>query len=427
MILLQTPHLRDQSNGLFKGGENSDVLMNKLLFRRAAIRLALIVMLPVFASNNFAQSTNGIYAEFNTSMGSYTCRLEYAIAPMACANFIGLATGQRSWLDLPSGVVKTNPFYDGTTFHRVIAGFMNQGGSPNGLGTDGPGYAFVDEFSPSLRHDAFGVLSMANSGPDSNGSQYFITVEPTPWLNDVHTIFGRLYGGSNVVYAINNVATNGNSKPLTNVVVNAINIRRVGTAAATFDISAQGLPVVTNLNLQIAKTGTNVSLTFSNRLYADNRLYASSNLTSWAGAGLGIEITAPVSNSIPRSASAVSQFFRMVQVEYPSSTLAPKNLLGRVLTLNFSGGNGTFIISFNSTGGGTYTWTQGASGTVSYAWQQEPYRGRLSPVAFSAFVPMILRLDFDSSSAGSFSGVAYPNYPFTSGSFSVSGSFTVTS
>ncbi len=405
---------------MFAGRENSDVLMNKIFFRRAAIRLALAAMLPVFAANSFAQYTNGIYAEFNTSLGSYTCRLEYALAPKACANFIGLAAGQRSWLDLPTSQVKTNAYYNGTTFHRVIAGFMNQGGSPNGQGTDGPGYAFVDEFSPSLRHDSFGTLSSANSGPDSNGAQYFVTVEPTPWLDDVHTVFGKLYGGSNVVYAINHVTTDTNNKPLTNVVVTNLVIRRIGAAALAFDINAQGLPLVTNLNVKIAKVGANVSLTFSNRLYADNRLYASSNLTGWTGAELGIEIAEPVSNSITRSASAARQFFRMVQVQYPSSPLAPRALLSRTLTLNFNGLQwGTITITFNSTGGGGYTDSLGPPGTVtSYVWAQQPYRGYPSPINFSGLAPMYLRLDFTSSSTGTISGQWYGS--------PMSGSFTLT-
>src|SRR5262245_12107619 len=150
--------------------------MIRILFQLLRGVFLTIAVLAVCVSSATAQYTNGIYAEFNTSMGSYTCRLEHALAPKAVANFIGLATGQRAWLDLPSGLVHTNPFYNGTTYHRVIAGFMNQGGSRNALGTDGPGYQFVDEFAISLRHDGFGVLSMANAGPDSNGSQYFITV-----------------------------------------------------------------------------------------------------------------------------------------------------------------------------------------------------------------------------------------------------------
>jgi cyclophilin family peptidyl-prolyl cis-trans isomerase len=396
------------------------VVMRKVVFGSSGLgRLLLLVflwgqtMLP-------AQYPDGIYAEFNTSMGSFTCRLEYVLAPKTCANFIGLATGQRSWLDLPSGVVKTNPFYNGTTFHRVIAGFMNQGGSPNGLGTDGPGYAFIDEFTNSLRHDSFGVLSSANSGPDSNGAQYFITVAPTPWLNDVHSIFGKLYGGSNVVHAINNVATNANSKPLTNVTVNNIAIRRIGPAAQAFDIHAQGLPLVTNLNVKIARVGTNVSLTFSNRLYADNRLYSSANLINWLGTELGIETGALFSDSVSRNLSAPAQFYRMAQVQYAASTLAPKTLLNRTLTLNFSGGWGTITITFNSTGGGNYTDSLGPPGTVtSYDWAQQPYRGYSSPINFSGLASMYLRLDFTSGSTGTISGQWYGSPMF--GSFTLTG------
>jgi peptidyl-prolyl cis-trans isomerase A (cyclophilin A) len=364
----------------------------------------------------------GIYADFTTSMGSFTCRLEYATSPKAVANFVGLATGQRAWLDLPSGLMKTNPFYNGLLFHRVIAGFMNQGGSPNGLGTDGPGYAFVDEFSPSLRHDGFGVLSMANSGPDSSGSQFFITVSAQPQLDDVHTIFGRLVGGSNVVYAINHVATDSSDKPLTNVVIQTVAIRRLGGPAQAFDIQAQGLPVVTNLALNIARAGGNVSLAYSNRLYADNRLYSSTNLLQWTGAGLGIEIAAPISNALQRAAVAPREFFRLAQVQYGASTLAPKDLFGRTLTLTFTVGPGIITNVFNSSGGGTYGWSSGPGGTIpAYAWYQEPYRGRLWPLYFSGLVTMTLQLNFESLAAGSFSGTAYTATPTT-----VKGSFTLT-
>jgi cyclophilin family peptidyl-prolyl cis-trans isomerase len=301
------------------------------------IGVAMLLSSAFFSRAQYA-GTNGIFAEFNTSMGSFTCRLEYVLAPKTVANFIGLATGQRACLNEASGLVKTNPYYNGTTFHRVIAGFMIQGGSPNGLGTDGPGYAFPDEFSPSLRHDSFGILSSANSGPDSNGAQYFVTVEPTPWLNHVHTVFGQLFGGSNVVSAINQVATGANNKPLTNVVVQNITIQRIGAAAQAFDIQAQGLPVVNNLNVRITQVETNVSLTFSNQLYADTRLYDSVDLLSWTATPLGIETATPVvAGSVGRAMSEEAQFFRMVQVQYPASTLAPKTLYSRTLALTMLG------------------------------------------------------------------------------------------
>lgn len=373
-----------------------------------------------------AQYTNGIYAEFDTSMGNYTCRLEYVLAPKTCANFIALAEGQRSWLELPTGLARTNPFYNGTTFHRVIAGFMNQGGSKNALGTDGPGYQFVDEFNASLRHDGFGVLSMANSGPDSNGSQYFITVSPQPSLNDVHSVFGKLYGGSNVVYAINQVATGDKDKPLTNVTVNSISIRRIGAAAIGFDINTNGLPVVTNLNLKIARSGATVSLTFSNRLYADNRLYSSGDLLNWTANQLGIETTAPILQTNLQSALATARFFRAAQIQYPASTFAPKTMSGRTFRLIYTAGiAATNILVFNSVGSGTYT-NDGTPGTIlGYNWSQSPYNGRLLPIGFSGLADQSLALNFDSATNGTFSGAVYPfGYPVSLFAFGVSGSFT---
>ena len=396
--------------------------MNILNHSRTAIRSILAALLLLCGLPCRAQyaDTNGIFAEFNTSMGSYTCRLEFALAPLACANFIGLATGQRAWLDLPSGVVKTNPFYDGTMFHRVIAGFMNQGGSPNALGTDGPGYSFVDEFNPSLRHDGFGVLSMANSGPDSNGSQYFITVSAQPQLNAVHTVFGRLFGGSNVVDAINHVATDANDKPQVGVVVNNIIIQRIGAAAMSFDINAQSLPQVTPLNLRISKSGANVSLTFSNRLFADNWLYASTNLTGWFAGALGIEVAGTVSGLVTQSLSESSKYFRAAQIQYATSTFAPKNLFGRTLTLNFGAGPGTIVNVFDASGRGSYTWSLGSSGIINgLTWIQAAYNGKLWPIYYSGIVPMTLALNFDSATNGTFTGTAYtsPSASPVSGTF----------
>src|SRR5262249_25469457 len=151
--------------------------------------------------------------------GSFTCRLEYAYSPKAVANFIGLATGQRPWLDERTGAVKSEPFYDGLTFHRVIAGFVIQGGSRHGFGTDGPGYKFLDEFTNSLRYASAGVLGMANSGTNSNGAQFFLTLAPTTNLNDHYTIFGELTGGTNVLFDIARVGTDFNNKPTNNIVL----------------------------------------------------------------------------------------------------------------------------------------------------------------------------------------------------------------
>ena len=400
--------------------------MIRILFQRLTGAFLFIAVLAIGVPSATAAYTNGIYAEFNTSMGSYTCRLEYAMAPKAVANFIGLATGQRAWLDLPTGLCHTNPFYNGTTFHRVIAGFMNQGGSPNALGTDGPGYQFVDEFTNSLRFDGFGLLAMANSGPDSNGSQYFITVSPQTQLNDVHTIFGKLYGGSNVVYAINHVATDANDKPLTNVVVQTVIIRRVGTAADAFDINAQGLPVVTNLNLAISPAaGANVNIAFTNQLNWNTRIYYGTNLFNWAVNNFGYETSLPVLTTAGAATVFPQQFFRGAQVRYPPTLFVPRNVFNRVVTLNITG-SATFVVSFDGAGLGTYTWTGGSPGTVQYySWIQDPYRGRLAPLFLSGIVPLIFHLDFDSSTAGTFKGQTAPNYPSLAGGATLTGTFSV--
>ncbi|QLC65657.1 peptidylprolyl isomerase [Flavobacterium sp. LPB0248] len=141
---------------------------------------------------------NGIYAKFNTSKGSILVKLTHDLTPGTVGNFVALAEGNMENKVKPQG----QKFYDGLTFHRVIADFMIQGGCPKGTGTGDPGYKFDDEFHPSLKHDRPGVLSMANSGPGSNGSQFFITHVPTPWLDNKHTVFGHVIEGQDIVDAV---------------------------------------------------------------------------------------------------------------------------------------------------------------------------------------------------------------------------------
>ncbi len=143
---------------------------------------------------------DGLYAQMSTSKGEILLKLHYNKTPLTVINFVGLAEGTMhlGGSDKPSGV----PFYNGLNFHRVIPNFMIQGGCPLGTGTGGPGYTFADEFDKSLRHDSAGVLSMANAGPGTNGSQFFITHGPTPHLDDKHTVFGKVVEGQDVVNAI---------------------------------------------------------------------------------------------------------------------------------------------------------------------------------------------------------------------------------
>ncbi|MBD3583929.1 peptidylprolyl isomerase [Flavobacterium selenitireducens] len=141
---------------------------------------------------------NGIYAKFNTPKGAILVKLTHDLTPGTVGNFVALAEGNLENKALPQG----KPYYDGLKFHRVISDFMIQGGDPKGTGSGGPGYEFDDEFHPELRHDSPGVLSMANSGVGSNGSQFFITHVATPWLDDKHSVFGKVVEGQDVVDAI---------------------------------------------------------------------------------------------------------------------------------------------------------------------------------------------------------------------------------
>jgi peptidyl-prolyl cis-trans isomerase A (cyclophilin A) len=164
-------------------------------------------------------------ATFATSKGAFKVRLMPDHAPVTVKNFVDLATGQREWTDPRDGRRKSDRLYDGTVFHRVIPDFMIQGGDPKGTGTGGPGYGFEDEFPPEAPSlDRPGLLAMANAGPGTNGSQFFVTVASTPWLTGKHTVFGEVIDGMDVVNAISTVETGAGDRPATPVVLERIEI-----------------------------------------------------------------------------------------------------------------------------------------------------------------------------------------------------------
>jgi peptidyl-prolyl cis-trans isomerase A (cyclophilin A) len=161
-----------------------------------------------------------------TNEGNFTIRLFDAEAPNTVANFVGLAEGTKEWTDPRSGTKVKQPYYDGIIFHRVIDGFMIQGGDPLGKGIGGPGYKFADEFHPKLRHSKEGMLSMANSGPNTNGGQFFITLGPTPHLDNRHSVFGEVESGMDVVRKIGSTKTGPGDRPVKDVVIQTIKIER---------------------------------------------------------------------------------------------------------------------------------------------------------------------------------------------------------
>jgi peptidyl-prolyl cis-trans isomerase A (cyclophilin A) len=174
-----------------------------------------------------AQEKKGpVYATLKTSMGDIVIQLFEDKAPKTVANFVDLATGAKEWTDPKTKEKVKRPLYNGTIFHRVIPGFMIQGGDPLGNGTGGPGYRFEDEFNPDLKHSKPYILSMANAGPTTNGSQFFITHKATPWLDGKHSVFGEVLKGQEVVDAIANVPRDFRDRPLKEVVLKEVVISR---------------------------------------------------------------------------------------------------------------------------------------------------------------------------------------------------------
>ena len=183
---------------------------------------------------NVESLPDGVYARIKTNKGTILIRFEQEKAPMTVANFVALAEGKMKNTAKPEGT----PYFDGLIFHRVIPGFMIQGGDPTGTGAGNPGYSFADEIHPELKHTRPGTLSMANAGPATNGSQFFITNGPTPHLDGRHAVFGYVAQGQDVVDAIAGVARDQRDKPLEPVVMEKVTIERVGKAAKAWDAMA---------------------------------------------------------------------------------------------------------------------------------------------------------------------------------------------
>ena len=201
--------------------------LTSMLLIQAAIRKILLLLITVlFISLTASAGTlaDGLYAKMQTSKGEIVLRLFYKRAPLTVSNFVGLAEASKEWKDPVNGKARKTRYYDGLSFHRVIKDFMIQGGDPLGTGTGGPGYTFQDEFHPELKHSKAGILSMANAGADTNGSQFFITHVPTPHLDNKHSVFGEVVEGMKVV----NDIVKGD-------LINTVTIIRKGESAKSFD------------------------------------------------------------------------------------------------------------------------------------------------------------------------------------------------
>jgi cyclophilin family peptidyl-prolyl cis-trans isomerase len=202
------------------------------MFRKFYVLILFTLVLASCKTSQNPELGDGLFATIQTNKGDIIVRLEHDKAPVTVANFVSLAEGNSPFV---SENFKGKKYYDGLIFHRVMKDFMIQGGCPTGTGTGNPGYRFMDEFNDSLVHDRKGILSSANSGPSSNGSQFFITHNPTPWLDGVHTVFGEVVEGIAVVDSIANVPVAAGNKPVDSGTMNTVKIIRNGKEAKQFD------------------------------------------------------------------------------------------------------------------------------------------------------------------------------------------------
>lgn len=326
-----------------------------------------------------------IYADFQTSLGNFTCELNHTAAPKTVANFVSLAEGTRKWAD-PTGTVRENtPFYNGLTFHRVVPGFVNQGGCPLGVGTSGPGYYFPDETNNGLLHEGQ-VISMANSGPNTNGSQFFITVgAPKTNLDGRHTVFGRVTAGASVVDQINAVPIES-ERPVTPVVIQSIVIRREGTAAQAFDVQAQNLPIV--------RGGIPGTLTVDRTLKVDftpardripgssTEIYRSEDLVTWRLMRRYFNTRGPA-DTLPvlvdaketgQELLAPKAFYRVLEVEHPLADFSPRTVNGRTFIATWSNGGQTISFNINASGNnGTVIYSEGNTTFSSLQYNPQIY------------------------------------------------------
>ena len=278
-------------------------------------RILLIVLSLALVGGTFAETNGdfqkpkkpklepGIYAEFTTTKGVILLQLEFEKTPMTVANFVGLVEGN---LVIDDTIVYDKPFYDGLKFHRVIADFMIQGGDPKGDGTGGPKHRFADEFDPSLTHSGPGILSMANSGPSTNGSQFFITHKETPWLDGKHSVFGHVIAGQDVVNAIEQ----GDE-------MTKVRIIRKGRTAKKWQASAQYAAVMDKIKEQeaikaaeYAKIAAMSKEEYSDYMLAEVQKDFSDAKRSDSGSGLVYIIENEGAGAKPEKGSGLSVHYR---------------------------------------------------------------------------------------------------------------------
>jgi len=330
-----------------------------------------------------------IYADFTVShggspLGTFRVRLDYDKAPRTCANFIGLATGQKVWLDTTTGKVVEpgTPYYDGLTFHRLIHTFMIQGGDPKGTGRGGPGYSFQDEFHPTLRHKDKYVLSMANSGTNTNGSQFFIMLVNN-WtgvgithedMDNKHSVFGAVISGRAIIDGFTNATnfpTGASGVPDSPIVMESVVIS--GPSLSGFDINdpAWLLPTVNGVETKVAHDpdADTYTVTWDRKAQAEYLPAFSFDLASWGFTDdrflLSLQDQEDQDYTIV-SATWKRFFSRVAEVDYTLTPRAPSDLtsVGKSMVVAVKGSE-TITMNFTGSGAGTWTSSSGGSGSLS--------------------------------------------------------------
>lgn len=311
---------------------------------------------PVWAAGE------GLFADFSTSLGDFTVQLDYERAPRAVASFAGLATGESGWLDAQSNVWH-RPFYDGSLFHRVVKEGGNriaiQGGariSVSGGVTNllGPGYAMLENVTNGLAHSN-GVISMANSGPNTDGSQFFITTTNVPYWNGGYSVFGRVDSGMDVVEALAAVAVDPADRPVEDLWIRHVAIRRIGAAAEGFDLTAQGVPTVEFTPMSLYWTASN--LTIAIELASQTKpptLWVSQDLQAWNSERLLTNFlfytgaATILSGTVDRTVDPRG-FFLATRIRYPVPITAPASHRGRTFTFWWDAPELTYQATFATT------------------------------------------------------------------------------
>jgi peptidyl-prolyl cis-trans isomerase A (cyclophilin A) len=350
--------------------------------------------LALFLISTGASLRAEIFADFVLSqegepLGSFRVQLFHEEAPRPVANFVGLATGDLPWLDPRTARLRNNtPYYDGTIFHRLIHNFVIQGGDPLGTGGGGPGYVFQDQFHPDLRHSGRYMLSMAHAGPHTNGSQFFITLGDASFLDDLHSVFGEVIEGREVIDAFTdpeNFPTNQQDRPLEPIVLESVTLS--GSALADFraDLHQHGLPRTRSVNPSITSrdtaesgNGRQLHLGWPRESFTDYILLGSRDLEDWQTLGFGLSVDAEEDFSTDVSgifSDSPSVFFQLFSVDYSHVPVIPIGLLEPGMRVELSVMDGLLTIEIDSEESGIWTFVDSdgvsTNGTVTDFWEDQ--------------------------------------------------------